>query len=549
MDFINQLISQTRQLFQTMTPAARVTSVLLLGVIVVSLGYLFKQHSAGPDDYLFEGEFLAPRDADRVEAAIASAGLNDYQREGGRIRVPRAQKAKYLAAVAKEGALPPNFHSILENALDTSPFTDRETRRQRVKAAKEKRLSMIVSEMDGVEDAKVIYDIREGRGLARHDEVTATVSVRPVGADGLDPRRVQMIRKAVAGGIAGLAPEAVSVVNAGDGTIFGDGDGNYDFEDPYFQAKAAYEQRLAGTIEELLHYIPGTVVSVTAELDEALERTTEKLAPESEAVALRTSKEEQERTESRPAMAGRPGLDAQGPNRSEPDTMGNVVQNKDVKSTEESDNFVGRSKSLTREAGLIPRTVRTSIAIPSDYIVKVWRERNKDANEEDLTNDVMERMKQEHRLMVQDAVAPLLPKELAVSNIPNVQVSFFQSLTPEPVEEASAVTGALNWLGKYSNTLLMLAVVAAALGMLRSVVKGAPEGDQLPSVAGENIPAVEGKPVASAETEKADKTPPKDRPKLQLKKGPNLREDLSDIVREDPEAAAAILRSWIGNAA
>ena len=38
------------------------------------------------------------------------------------------------------------------------------------------------------------------------------------------------------------------------------------------------------------------------------------------------------------------------------------------------------------------------------------------------------------------------------------------------------------------------------------------------------------------------------RPKLRLNKGPTLKDDLTDIVREDPDAAAAILRNWIGNA-
>jgi flagellar biosynthesis/type III secretory pathway M-ring protein FliF/YscJ len=38
------------------------------------------------------------------------------------------------------------------------------------------------------------------------------------------------------------------------------------------------------------------------------------------------------------------------------------------------------------------------------------------------------------------------------------------------------------------------------------------------------------------------------RPKLRLKRGPSLKEDLSELVKEDPDGAAAILRTWIGNA-
>jgi flagellar biosynthesis/type III secretory pathway M-ring protein FliF/YscJ len=35
---------------------------------------------------------------------------------------------------------------------------------------------------------------------------------------------------------------------------------------------------------------------------------------------------------------------------------------------------------------------------------------------------------------------------------------------------------------------------------------------------------------------------------LRLKKGPTLKDDLTELVKEDPDGAAAILRTWIGNA-
>ena len=39
-----------------------------------------------------------------------------------------------------------------------------------------------------------------------------------------------------------------------------------------------------------------------------------------------------------------------------------------------------------------------------------------------------------------------------------------------------------------------------------------------------------------------------ERPRLRLKKGKSVKDDLVEIVREDPDAAAEILRSWIGKA-
>jgi flagellar biosynthesis/type III secretory pathway M-ring protein FliF/YscJ len=36
---------------------------------------------------------------------------------------------------------------------------------------------------------------------------------------------------------------------------------------------------------------------------------------------------------------------------------------------------------------------------------------------------------------------------------------------------------------------------------------------------------------------------------LRIKKGVSLKDDLVEMVQEDPDAAAAILRNWIGNKA
>ena len=65
---------------------------------------------------------LQPREADRVEAAIAKAGLTGCgaaRRADSSCRA--AQKAAYLAAVADAGALPANFDTLLDESLDSRP--------------------------------------------------------------------------------------------------------------------------------------------------------------------------------------------------------------------------------------------------------------------------------------------------------------------------------------------------------------------------------------------------------------------------------------------
>ena len=95
----------------------------------------------------------------------------------------------------------------------------------------------------------------------------------------------------------------------------------------------------------------------------------------------------------------------------------------------------------------------------------------------------------------------------------------------------------------------MLGVAMFSLLVLRSVVKGKP-GDTPNMAAASGGPSLtlQGSDQPAARTEAAPGEPENTRPRLRLKKGTSMKDDLVDIVREDPDAAADILRSWIGKA-
>lgn len=557
MDFLNQAFAQIRDLFLSMTPAARVTSVLLVAVIGVSLGFLVKQNGAGPEAYLFNGESLRPADADRVEAAIAQAGLNGWERRGNSILVPRSQMAEYLGAVADAGALPPNHDSIILQALDLGPFVDDKTRRERLKAAREQQLSMIIRAMDGIEEAKVIYDVTEARGLSRAAQASATVSVRPAPGRSLDPQRTKLIRKAVAGAIANLNIDDVTVINLGDGNTFGDEISPESFDTPYFQHRVAFERQMQGKIEKLLMHIPGVQVQVTAELSPTLTAETRTIAAEGEATALRESNQEKVIDTQHLNKGGRPGLVAQGPGRGAEGVNEVTVKNTESDTQSEQNYFVPTKDELTTQAGLVPEHVRAAVAVPTSYLISMYREQQRRKGEDpnqplpaDI-NTTLEVYKKDVEDSVKAAVVPLLPKELAQYNLSDVVVSFFETLTPETIEEPSIASDALVWTSQNFNTLTMSGLVLVGLVMLRSLVKGLPTPEPLAAAANPTLTIAGGtgsptndKSESSEEEQEADE----ERPRLRLKKGTSLRDELTAIVKEDPDSAAAILRTWISNA-
>ena len=554
MDAINQAVAQVRELFLSMSPAARITSALLLGVIVVSLGYLVQSHGAGADDYLFNGDFLQTAEANRIEAAIAKSGLSGYARVGNRFRVPRGQTAAYLAAVANEGALPTNFDTLLQDTLDSSPLLSDATRKQQWKAARERQLSMIVKMMEGVEDAKVLYDVRAGRGFEK-EQITATVSVQPAGNSAFGPHQVNMIRKAVAGAIAGLKPDQVTVLDLSGGSR-ANGSGASpaaNFDDPYYSTRIAYEERLRDGVKDLLADIPGLRVQVNAELDPVLGSESREISAPSDGVPIRQTKRAEEVANNRVEDRGPVGPRANGPGRTGGDEAVAKSENSVKNEHDDVENFVPTTEKLLKEAGLVPKHVRVAIAIPSDYLELVWRERNPDKGPDYRpVNEDLDPIQGKVEDSIKGVVAPLLPKELAKSTFSDVNVHFFQSLTPDAIAPPSAATSALFWAAANMNTLLMAGLALVSLVMLRSMVKSIPPSE---SVTAYGTPALLAESAASSLGAKGSSTARQDerselsdRPKLKLKKGPSLKDDLLEIVREDPDAAAAILRGWIGNA-
>jgi flagellar M-ring protein FliF len=111
---------------------------LLVGIIV-SLVYLFQFQVNSGDEFLLGGRPFTGSELTAIEAAFARAGLSQSVIEGNRIRIPRGQKAEYLAALADNNALPADFNNYLDQATAAdSPFASTKSMEIRRWNAKQK---------------------------------------------------------------------------------------------------------------------------------------------------------------------------------------------------------------------------------------------------------------------------------------------------------------------------------------------------------------------------------------------------------------------------
>ena len=552
MDFLNKAIAQLSDLLRSMTPGARITAGLLLAVVVVSVGYLFQHGSTGPDAYLFGGEPISSGQLDRIEAAIAKAGLSDFQREGFRIRVPAGQQAKYLAAVADAGALPPNFNTILENALDKGgPWESREAMRERLKVARQQTLSEIVRAMPCVENAIVLYDEHESRGVKSFGttiQTTASVSVKPVAGEILTPQRAKNIQRLVAHSV-NMKPTDVGITNLGDGGPAGtDGGITYDvIDDEYLKTKVMFESQKRESILGALRDIPGVSVEVNADFDDTVEETTHTAKPDPKTAARSETSQTEDVTSSTPEGGGQPGQTSQGPNRQAATQSVAQTQNRTHNESTRTDNVVGIEDSRVLKKGYTPKEVWATVSIPGSYIKNLWTARNPAATAppkpEDLATVQTDAVQKVENIV--DTLL-LLQANKGENTYKHVHVVVLDSLPVPTLEAPTMASKAMAWTSRYWNSLAMLGVAMFSLLVLRSVVNGKPsESASAVAASASSLTLQADEPKAARESAEAAEA---GKPKLRLKKGTSVKDDLMEIVKEDPDAAADILRSWIAKA-
>lgn len=550
MDFLNKYIDQLRDLFASMTPGARLTTGALLAIVVVSIGFLFKQSTSGPDEYLYGGEPLTRQELIDIATALSDAGLSDYDIVGNMVKVPRSKKHEYLAAIGAADAQPKDVSSVLEKAVENlSPFSSSVQQQHQVKAAHARTLSMTISKIAWIEDATVMYDEKDIRGLRHKTIATATVNVQPKAGEYIDSRRARSLQNMVAGAFASMKPEDVVVNNLNGDDVASNTDiSPDDFSTPYLREQARLELAKKRQVERLLGYIPGARVQIKVELDEKLSEESLATSPEGPPATIHESEVSETSKQANTDGGAPPGGFAQGPSRGtrEQAPTRNNSSETSVTKTETTSHTYDR-RVATVSAGLVPKSMWASIEIPREFIIGIWKKNKlaEEGKEPELVDREQVNLLQKQIIDdIKTSVEPLMT-ELAAGKdeFSQVKVVVYDTLPQRAIEKPSMASQGLFWLGEYGNSLAMLGLAAFSLVMLRSMVRGGSKAGPAGAAALQLKPDSE-KAGGGMEPAADDDS----RPKLRLKKPDPVKDDLAEMVREDPDAAAAILSNWISNA-
>jgi flagellar M-ring protein FliF len=556
MDFINQAYGQLVELLRSMSVGTRIATGLLLAGVAISVVYLFQYEVGGGDEFLLGGRPFTPSEITAIEASFATAGLNKSEIVGSQIRIPRGQKDVYLAAMADGHAIPADFYKYLDDAIAAhSPFENSKSLEMRHGNAKQKELSLMIGRMRGIESATVLYDEEMKRGLVPQKNKTAMVAVQTRGGQ-LEEDQVKAIRNVVASAYAGLDRRNITVTDL-NGMTYGGAigpDGLPEDESAYATHKIRYEREFQRKIQQQLAYIPRVIVGVNAELNPELHNSSTLFKLDPKPVAVNTKESTKESSSHSPQIAGRPGAVSNGVGntpQSVQQTAASGPESQTTESKSDIQNIPGHDTTIRQLAPLIPKKITASIDIPSSYYVDVWRKRNPQPADKTVKQpDAAElaTIETEIKKSVQEKIRNLLPDfDRGTNPYPHVVVETYTDL-PRPMAEPptlAAQSGA--WLAENWQTLAVIGVGLFSLLMLRGMVRSPSLGRPAAPAA-----ATASHQPKTAHQEPAEEDEPEPVRVLKTKftmSGPDLKSELQEIVKENPDAAANVLRAWIGEAA
>jgi flagellar M-ring protein FliF len=556
MEFLKKLIEQSRSHLRGLTTSQQVAIGLCVVVIAGALVWLI-QWSANPDRVALVHQDLSPEELGRIQSRLDDA-MADYEVRGSRIYVPPDQRMLWLARLGESQALPNDltitFQTLMENQ---SPFLNMKEQDWRRGVALGNELARVLRNFTGVADARVFVDKTRQRVLGSAPvEPTASIYVRMKPGQSLDKARVFAMASLVARSVSGLNVKNVGVTDATTGRSYTVPDPNDPGSFDDLDDRRRKEEYFSRQLQQLFAHIPGLLVGVHADLDPEASRTEKTIY--GKPVALR---EEMESSSSRRGSEGAaPGVVANTARA----TAGAGTAEETEKSSSVTENLGGVDKTVQvserMRHGL--KNLRASLNVPRSYFVAIFKQAKPDAGEptdadlEELITTQLAKMKKQAMTL------------LAAEDESMVQVDWFYD-TPMPtlaVADTTATGEALAWVKAYGGQAGLVALALVAMLVLLTTVRKASEGPVLP---GEEPPkpllamlrrqkeggrGTEGgdgeaeedwemsKPAAEAHVTEGmlvgHEVPERDVRVAQLV------EQVTNLVNENPEVAASLVRRW-----
>lgn len=525
MESLRRTFIQFRELFDGMAPSQRMTLVAVPLMVLAGLAFVMYIGVGPSEEQLLAGKVFSAEELRHAEDALRQAGLTQFRTDGQKILVPKAEVTRYNAALVANKGLPAQFGAELERMhKEYSLFASESQRRELLELAKQKELSKWIRTIPDIEDAGVIWERSKQRPFAGDAKVTATVSVRPRAGRELSSDLAQSLRLAVAGAVADLSANDVTVFNLATGKAVHVPAENDPFNSQFLDQINKYRESYQQSIAEALAFIPNVLVSVNVELDNLMTHTAQTRKIDKTGFKLKTT----DQTNSEKSTEKKPG--------SEPGVVSNQPRNLKQSLVAETTNDVTRevkteenipvSTELTDKSffGLQPKTVQVTVSIPEDYYRAVAIKQGVSAADKTAFDAQVKQIETQTKTEVTQKVKTLIPSSAPPEA---VSVGTFVRLDPAGTNVEVPLTAQIGEsLARWGGPAALALFALWSLWMLNRSMQKLPQETAAMAVA----------KAAKEEPEEEEEAPPPE---------PTKRDQLQTLVRDNPEMAAAVISRWL----
>lgn len=524
--------------------------------------------------------------ADQAKAAnyLKSVNMQVEVAADGKVMVPADSQAQARAALGEGGKLSGDKSAMFELILDKQHWINSREQNERLfLTALQSQLGQDIAQFKGVKSATVILDIPEPAGLGRAvKKPSAAVTVQTRDGAPLPQATVDAIASYVAGSRAGLELDRIRVIDATTGRqrkAAADGDLS---SATYIEHAAKIESQAHEKISDLLSYINGVIVAVTAQVDvtKVNSQTTSHLPKDKGTLQIERRVNTDETTSTQTSPGAEPGIAS---NVGMDVNRGTTSGSNEKKNKEETDYEIlpGTKTETVVDPKGMPTMIAVSVNVPRSFVVGLIQsaspapapgaapgaappagpteEEINDKFEKDIKPTIEKLLKPHVRAMTvlangaatDEAMTRVLADAISVAMIPlDVPAPAGKAATAGLIGGLAAGGGAFGLGAGIVDKAVLGLLAFVSLGMMLMLMKKSGRPVELPSA--EEIvgipPALEGQVDLIGEADEAEAAMQGIEVNEDAMQIQQVLEQVGELVNTNPDSAAKLISRWMAPA-
>ena len=544
MDFLKSQFDRIQRQLAGLSATQKMLTASLVAIMVITVVWWGRYAGESEMVPLLDQSFSTD-DLGRIQLRLDAKGVR-YSTSGEKILVPAERRMEVLSDLTYARMMPRNTQAGFDEIIkQMSPFDSNEKQEKIWNHGKELLLSRIIGNFPEVVQADVIIDPTSISRIQGSVEPSATVNVALRDGAKVTQRLVDAAADAVAGAQSGLSQGRIKVVVNGLARRVRDAETNpLDGGGSLLELAQQNEVFLEDKIRQTFGDIGGLLVSVKVKINVTTMQTEKHDFDGKGAVQKETQSSNQtEETNTPVAPAGGEGGAIPNTGIAIPNAGGGAGQTQNnEKSEQKFQNFVPETHSLSKTPAGEATTLGATVRIPLSYFARIMQQDDSSVQHptlkqlEPIVQQWLPRLKEEAAASI-----ALAPDKVVMYTYPDA--------APLAPVAAGSIPSVTLLMGGHAKEIALGALAVMSLFMASMMVR---KGTPAPVVAIARPAAppappqvlMAGEPLAG-EAASGDSTLDAMELTEETIKAQQMVDQVSTMVRENPDAAASLVKRWL----